>query len=128
MLNQRHVERALQWEIWPLRPRPLPDLLMEAAEAFVRAAQLRTLDLDMADAFRGFVLAAAVQRLGDRDAAFRLLGKEQMVRNRNHHKVLKREIERTISLFETLGETPQLILDRLEKDEELESSDKGRAD
>lgn len=128
MLNQRHVERALQWEIWPLRPRPLPDLLMEAAEAFVRAAQLRTLDLDMADAFRGFVLAAAVQRLGDRDAAFRLLGKEQMVRNRNHHKVLKREIERTISLFETLGETPQLILDRLERDEELESSDKGRAD
>jgi hypothetical protein len=51
-----------------------------------------------------------------------------MVRNRNHHKVLKREIERTISLFETLGETPQLILDRLERDEELESSDKGRAD
>lgn len=88
--------------------------------AFVRAAQQKPLDLDMAEAFRGFVLAAAVQRLGSREAAFRLLGKEQLVRNRNHHKTLKREVDRAVLLSKMLGEQPSLILGHLENDEDLE--------
>ncbi len=118
-LTLQHVERALQWEVWPLRARSLPDLLTDAAESFVRVAQQRPLDLDLADAFRGFVLTAAIQQLGNREAAFRLLGKEQLVKSRNHQKVLKRELERTTTLFEAIGEPPSLSLDRAEKDNDV---------
>lgn len=114
-LTRQHIERSLQWEVWPLRPRRLSDLLMDAAESFVRAAQQRPLDLDLADAYRGFILIAAIQRLGDREAAFRLLGKEQLVRSRNHQKVLKRELERTKQLLAALGEPSNLSLDRVEQ-------------
>lgn len=120
ILTQQHIERALQWETWPLKPRTLSDLMMEAAEAFVAASQQRPLDLDMADSFRGFVLAAAIQRLGNRDAAFRLLGKEQLVRNRNHQKTLKRETDRAALLCEAIGEQPNIVLGRIDN---LDESD-----
>jgi hypothetical protein len=42
----------------------------------------RTRDLDLCDAFRGIVLGTAMQRLGGRDSAFRLLGKAAQVRDR----------------------------------------------
>ena len=41
---------------------------------------------------------------GSRDAAFRLVGRAELVRNRNHHKALKRDSGRTQSLFGALGE------------------------
>ncbi len=105
-LGRRHVERALAYESGASTTRSLVDLMAVAAEAFVAAAERGGLDLDLADAFRGFVLGAAVEKTGDRDAAFRLLGKEQLVKNRNHHKALKREIERVADLARAVGHAP----------------------
>lgn len=125
VLTLQHIEKALQGEIWPLRSRTLTGLMMEAADAFVRAAQQQKLDLDIADAFRGFVLAAGVHRLGSREAAFRLLGKEQLVRNRNHHKTMKRELDRAVALCEAVGDKPNSLFGSIDTEEESEPSDKG---
>jgi DNA-binding NtrC family response regulator len=80
--------------------------LMEKAAAALasRARQGPELDLDLADAFKGLLLAAAVEAAGGRDEAFKALGREALVRNRNHHKVLKRELERVEALCRALGE------------------------
>jgi hypothetical protein len=85
--------------------------MRQAAVAFVEEAerlegqgQGQTLDLDLADAFRGVVLGTAVQRQGGRDAAFRLLGKGAQVQARNHHKMLRRELEKVDALCRALGE------------------------
>lgn len=39
-----------------------------------------------------------------RDEGFKLLGRESLVKNRNHHKALKRELEKVDSLYKALGE------------------------
>jgi len=80
--------------------------LVAAAAAFVGEAESRPagLDLDLADSFKGFVLGVATEKLGgNRDEAFKLLGREKLVAGRNHHKVLKREIERVEALCKALG-------------------------
>jgi len=80
-------------------------LMVRAAAALAaRARQGPELDMDLADAFKGLLLAAAVEALGGRDEAFKALGREALVRNRNHHKVLKRELERVEALCRALGE------------------------
>ena len=80
-------------------------LMEKAASMFAaRARQGMELDLDLADAFKGLLLAAAVEAAGDRDEAFKVLGREALVKNRNHHKVLKRELERVEALCRALGE------------------------
>ena len=66
--------------------------------------QGRPLDLDHCDAFRGIVLGTATERHGSRDAAFRLLGRAQQVQSRNHHKMLRRELEKVEDLCHALGE------------------------
>lgn len=120
VMDRQQIERALAWEVSPSRTRPLSEIMMEAAESFVRLAQQRSLDLDQADAFRGFVLAAAVRQMGDRDEAFKLLGKEQLVRNRNHHKLLKRELARAATFVSAIGETPTLSGRTFAQDEPLD--------
>src|SRR5581483_8420908 len=72
--------------------------LRAAAAAFVDEAHARqqngsALDLDLTDAFRGIVLDVATRRFG-REGALVLFGKENLVANRNHHKVLRRELGR----------------------------------
>ena len=73
------------------------------------------LALDMTDAFRGMVLGAAVQQSGDRDEAFVLLGQEPLLKNRNHHRTLRRELSRVRELLRLLGddidEDLQAVLD-----------------
>jgi DNA-binding NtrC family response regulator len=108
-LDVEHVERALAYEGLEQK-RPLVDALLTAALAFVeeaeRSAQTGTfLELDLADAFKGFVLGVAVDKLrGNRDDAFRLFGRDKLVTNRNHQKVLKREFERVESLCAAVGQ------------------------
>ena len=104
VLEERHVAQALSYE-GPPGGRPLPEMLRAAALAFVQEAQRRegSLDLDLADAFRGFVLGTAVRQLG-RDEGFHVLGRESLVRNRNHHKALRREVEKVDQLLKALGE------------------------
>ena len=78
-----------------------------AAEGLVRSLveSSPTLEaLDLPGALHGLVLAHAVGATGSREAAFRLVGRGELVRNRNHHKALRRDCERTGELFEALGE------------------------
>jgi DNA-binding NtrC family response regulator len=100
----------------------LIDAMLTAAAAFVAEAEHRSpsapLDLDLAQSFIGFVLGVATQRLGgNRDKAFRLLGRDKLVDSRNHHKMLKRELERVDGLCEALGRAEQFPFERLRGDE-----------
>lgn len=113
VLQAGDVERALDYE-QASATRPLPDALRAAAQAFVNEARRRgeALDLDLADAFRGFVLGLSIRQVG-REEAFRLLGRESLVKNRNHHKALKRELERVEALYRALGEDGSPFADLL---------------
>ncbi len=107
-IEARDVQQALAYE-GDAGSRSLVELFQLTAAAFVAAAERRraaggVLDLDLADALRGFVLGAAAQKLGSKEDAFRLLGKEHMVQNRNHQKTMKRELERVAALCQAVGE------------------------
>ena len=117
VLEERHAAQALSYEGAP-GGKPLVEALKGAAQAFVQEAQRRegVMDLDLADAFRGFVLGTAVRQLG-RDEAFRVLGRESLVRNRNHHKALKREVEKVDALLKALGEAGAPFADLLASEE-----------
>jgi hypothetical protein len=71
-------------------------------EAERREAAGARLPLDLADAFRGLVLSAAIKRRQDRDAAFVLLDQASLLKSRNHHRVLRRELERVRALLEAV--------------------------
>ena len=107
MIQRRHVERALTFDA-DAEPSALVGLLWRAARAYVREAErLRErgapLPLDLADAFRGMVLGAAVHATGNRDEAFTLLGQQPLLKNRNHHRALRRELARVRELIRVLG-------------------------
>jgi DNA-binding NtrC family response regulator len=106
-IEEEHVRHALAYEV-PEDKSSLVGALVAAAAAFVSEAERRAgkagVDLDLADSFKGFVLGVAIEKLGgNRDEAFRLLGREKLVASRNHHKVLKRELERVEALCAALG-------------------------
>ncbi|UQA60908.1 sigma-54-dependent transcriptional regulator [Polyangium aurulentum] len=108
LLEERHFARALSYERGSGRRTAL-ESMRAAATAFVEEAERfeersLVLDLELSDAFRGIVLGTAVQRLGSRDAAFRLFGKAAQVQSRNHHKMLRRELEKVEALCKALGE------------------------
>ncbi len=60
--------------------------------------------LDFPGALHGILLAEAVRITGDREAAFRLLGRGELVKNRNHHKALRRDWARALDLYTALHE------------------------
>ena len=91
-----------------------------AALAFFQEAQQRAeapLALDLADAFRGMVLGVAFQQVG-REEALRLFGLDAAVKNRNHHRILRRELERVQALYGALGTEPDALLEQLKPDSE----------
>lgn len=102
-VDEEHVRHALAYDRAEGAP-PLVDAMVAAAAAFVAEAEKRGMDLDLADAFKGFVLGAAAEKAGGVDEAFKLLGRERLVASRNHHKVMKREMERVDALCEAIGE------------------------
>ena len=106
-LERPHIERALAYE-GGAEPSPLVAQLWRAAQSFAQEAEQREasgapLPLDLTDAFRGMVLGAAVQRRGNRDDAFAMLGQQPMIKNRNHHRALRRELERVRELTRAIG-------------------------
>lgn len=108
LLEEKHFARALSYERGSGRRSTLDDLRV-AAGAIVEEAERQqgkglVLDLELSDAFRGIVLGTAVERLGSKDAAFRLFGKGAQVQARNHHKMLRRELEKVEALCKALGE------------------------
>ncbi|HKO48749.1 MAG TPA: sigma 54-interacting transcriptional regulator [Polyangiaceae bacterium] len=107
VVDRQTVERALTFDV-DTEANALVPLLFRAAWAFVREAERREhstapLSLDMVDAFRGMVLGVAVRHRGNREEAFSLLDQHAMLKNRNHHKALHRELERVRALLLLLG-------------------------
>ena len=107
VIQRHHVERALTFD-GDAEPSALIKQLWRAAHTFVREAERRrggaaALALDLAEAFRGMVLGAAVQHTANRDDAFVLLGQEPLLKNRNHHRALRRELARVRELVRVLG-------------------------
>jgi DNA-binding NtrC family response regulator len=109
-ITEAEVEMALAYED-PRGRASLTDAMRDAARRFVVEAELhrdaKTIHLDHAEAFKGLVLAAAEERLGNKDEAYRLLGKAALLVNRNHHKPFRKEIEKAQALYEALGEGEQ---------------------
>jgi transcriptional regulator with GAF, ATPase, and Fis domain len=102
-LLRRHVEHALGHERQH-EALGLVATLWRAARAYVDEAECREssgarLPLDLADVFRGLVLCAAIERRQGLDAAFVLLDQASLLRGRNHHRVLRRELERVRALI-----------------------------
>jgi DNA-binding NtrC family response regulator len=121
-LEERHIEQALAIEpsgvVEPSSS--VLKALRAAAQAFLQEArrhQGAPLELDLADAFRGFVLGVGFQQLG-REEAMRLLGMDAAMKNRNHHRILRRELERVEALYKVLGAEPDALLEQLKPESE----------
>ncbi|MCC7541019.1 MAG: sigma-54-dependent Fis family transcriptional regulator [Deltaproteobacteria bacterium] len=110
VVRAEHVETSLGSEGRDVVPgrarveRATTDELWHVARRLV--ARVERLDLDDATVFRSFVLAAAIERAGTLDGAFAALGRDALVRSRNHHKTMQREAERVRAFCEALGEQP----------------------
>jgi transcriptional regulator with AAA-type ATPase domain len=135
VIERRHIERALAQDGVAADSGPLLAHLWRAAQTFVQEAERRgdagaTLSLDACDALRGLVLAAAVLRRG-RDEAFVLLGQAPLLKNRNHHRALRRELEKARALIRLLGSDPERDLEALlaeedDAEEDGEEQESGR--
>ncbi|WP_224364702.1 sigma-54-dependent transcriptional regulator [Hyalangium versicolor] len=102
-LREPHIQQALTYEGG--KQSSLVEAMSQAARAFVLEAQRRRapLDIDFAESLRGFVLAEAVQQVG-RDEAFRLVGRESLVKSRNHLKALRQELKKAEALCTEVGQ------------------------
>lgn len=110
VLRERHVDAALAAEAMG-GDASLPGALRAAAAIFLDEAERRHAsgqpwEAERAEVLRSFVVFAALQRYGDVDRAFRVLGHEALIKHRNHHKVLRRELARVGELYSELGLRP----------------------
>jgi len=116
-IGEEHLARALAYESHNQDARVIASMHAAASAFLAEAKRRRTeggaLDLDLAEGFKGFVLAAALEDDSDRDRVFQLLGKDALVKSRNHHKVLRREIERAEALCRAVSGTTHWRLSRL---------------
>jgi transcriptional regulator with PAS, ATPase and Fis domain len=114
LLAGRHIEQALSYED-SASQRSLVDALRTASLHFVLEAKRSGTPwkLEFADAFRGFVLGTAVSQLG-REEAFRLLGRDRLLKNRNHYKALERELKKVDELLLVLGDEASPFANLLE--------------
>ncbi len=100
------VRRALSTE---MTTRSEEDPFRRVAEIFVEramASDSKELDVDLLAGVKGVALLEAIRRSSSREEAFALLGKGNLLKGRNHHGVLKRELQRTIQLYDALGIEP----------------------
>jgi DNA-binding NtrC family response regulator len=111
-IDKLAAERALAFEHGDAADDSDPAaLLRRAAVALVEHATHHNLHIDTIEGFRGLVLAAAADHTGSRDAAARLLGLEAAVASRNHHKIIKRDMQRADELLRQLGSDELLSSD-----------------
>lgn len=108
-VEARHVDGATAFDARPgVRPDTadaLYDAMRSLSAALANAQPPIDLDgVEVGGALEGLLLSAAVLETGSRDAAFALLGRGALVKNRNHHKVLKREWGRLAALYAALGQ------------------------
>lgn len=115
VLARAHVERAVREDTVEDSGAGDSVLLRQiraAARQYAREVKRRAntkapLLLDYADAFRGFVLQATLKRFGSKEDALLALGLGSVLKDRNHHRVLKRELD-LVARFTNYLET-QLI-------------------
>lgn len=108
MIEERDIERALAHEAPSGGANTLVPM-WQAAHAFVQECVRRgqrgdAFSLDLSDAFRGLVLAAAIVRLGGAEEALAMFGLEQLFKNRNQKRTLRREMARVRKLTNLLQE------------------------
>jgi len=108
VIERQHIERALGHEV-PTGAGNTLAPLWQAAHSFVQECSRRAqhgdaFSLDLSDAFRGLVLAAAIVRLGGSEEALAMFGLEQLFKNRNQKRTLRRELSRVRKLTNTLRE------------------------
>ena len=113
IVQATHVERALDIEDAGDQGE-LMSQLVSCARLFVREAEIREeLSLDESDLLRALIIIIAVERTGGkRDDAFRFLGKENLLKARNHHREYKKALARIRTVEKALG-TSTSILDGL---------------
>jgi hypothetical protein len=119
LLEAEHIEQALAYER-PGETAPVLRALQAAALAFFQEVQRRqegARALELAEAFRGLVLGAAVRQLG-RDEALRFFSHEHVIKSRNHHRILHREFEKVGVLCKALGLERSPLADLLTTSEE----------
>jgi DNA-binding NtrC family response regulator len=105
-VKEEHVRRSLGSEGAGRAP-GAGNRLWDAARLVAEAARERNgFDIELLSGLRGLVLVEAIRETGSKEAAFRLLGREALVKSRNHHKTLQRELERARELCEALGIAP----------------------
>lgn len=108
LIREPHVRRALAMEA-PLAPECTLSGLRRAAEAFVSESAARAttgrgpLDCELAEAFTGLVLEAAIARFGGEREAFLHFGLEDRLKGGNHLKTWRRERERIARLTAALS-------------------------
>lgn len=107
VIEGKDVSQALGQEESPDECSVLAEL-WRAAELFAREAERRyrqgeSLSLDLADSFRGMVLAATIRRHGTGDETFAILSQSHLLRNRNQYRVIHRELDRARNLADAVG-------------------------
>ena len=110
VVRERHVDAALAAEASG-GDASLPGALRAAASVLLDEAERRHAagqpwESERAEVLRSFLIFTAFQRYGDADKVFRVLGHEALIRHRNHHKVLRRELARVAELYAELGLRP----------------------
>jgi DNA-binding NtrC family response regulator len=107
-IEGKDVLQALGQEVSPGKSSVLATL-WQAAELFAQEAERRyrrgePLSLDLADSFRGMVLAATIrQQHGTGDETFAILSQSHLLPNRNQYRVIHRELERARNLADAVG-------------------------
>ncbi len=116
IVQPEHLTAALGVDLTAEHPTGVVSSMAEAAAGLATRLHRGEAEIEGADvpaAFSGLLLAALMDLDGRREEAFRLAGRGALVRNRNHHKALKREAARAVELCHALGEAPPLLLRRL---------------
>lgn len=102
MVTRAHVERAVLEDSTAEAATGGASVLIRqiraAARQFAREVKRRAktsspLSFEWADAFRGFVLEATLKRFANKEEALAALGLGNVVKDRNHHRMIKRELE-----------------------------------
>lgn len=107
ILRERHIEQALACENRAVDTPLLASLRMAASALLDELDRLhmsgQSLTFEAGEVLQGMLLFVATGRYGSREEAFRRLGKENLVRHRNHHKVLRRELTKVAELCQQAG-------------------------
>jgi DNA-binding NtrC family response regulator len=107
VIDRERVSMALGFEhrVCSTGEIPLTEALRRCAGRLVQVArEMGALPMDVLDGFRGLVVQAALEQTGSREQTAILLGQDEAIANRNHHRMLRRELGRARLLLHTLGD------------------------